>query len=307
MTSRVVLPLSVPLSARDVPLPSGTGAVWVTDAAGRLSLAGATGTHRPVPLPAGLLAAEVSAGADGAVWLLATGARGAGAGPAGRTLLRGDAAGLRGDAAGRFEPVRLPLAAARIAAGPDGTLWIVSAGGEVFARAPDGSVRRRSPAGAPFAAEIAAGPDGSVWVVSTTPRHGGRVVRRLAAGAASWFDLPAPASATKLSVGTDGMAWTVNAQGVVWRLHPAGGGSLAECQVDTACTECRFSAPSDVVHDVSVGAEGTVWVLAGRRGDAPALGWLTDPRARRYQPVPVPGRPVRIAAATPDPLLDPGR
>jgi streptogramin lyase len=229
-------------------------------------------------MPAGVRAREISWGADGALWVL-PGA---------------DRVVLRRSASGPFDTVRVPVAVSRIAGGPDGTLWMLGAGGEVLALAPDGASRRHSPGS--FATEISVGADGSVWVVSTVARSGGRVVRRLEGD--EWFDLPAPAAATKVAGAPDGMAWTANSKGDVWRLHPLGGGNLAECQVDTGCAECRFSRPAQVVREISVGPEGSVWVLAvPAAGEAPALMWLADPLRREYRAVPTPGPAVRVTAA----------
>lgn len=286
-------PLPVPLSAYEVSQPSGQGVAWIVEADGGLSIVDGSGGRTPIPVPDGGRAVDVSFGTDGTVWLLTTGTG-------------GDALVFRGDPGGAFEAVPVRSSLRRIAGGPDGTVWGVDADHQVLSWAPDGTEHRHSPAGTPFADEISAGADGSVWVVSTTPRFGGRIVRRLAANATDWFDIPAPASAVRLSVGLDGTAWTVNAQGALWRLHPTGGGSFAECQVDTACQLCRFSAPADLVHEVSAGPDGTVWTLITSAGtvENPVLAWLTDPVDRRYRRLDLPVAPRRIAAA-PEPALDP--
>jgi streptogramin lyase len=281
----MVVQISLPVSARDVPGPSNAGMAWIADATGRLLGVDQSGRQRQRSLPAGLRAREISVGPDGTLWLLAAGAEA-------RPML---ARQVRGE----FDAVPTSLPAVRIAAGTDGTLWTVTDHGEVWSLRPDGSERRHSPAGEHFAAEISTGLDGSVWIISTATRYGGRIIRRLAAASDTWFELPAPAAATKVAVAPDGMAWTVNAKGAVWRLHPQGGGNLAECQVDTACSECRFSAPADLVRDVSVGPDGTVWVLASSGPTGPVtLRWLADPLRRQYRVVPTPLRPVRVAAGT---------
>jgi streptogramin lyase len=272
-----------PLSARDVRGPSSLAAAWIVDSTGALAFVTGTEAHDAPRLPDGFRAEEISFGADGTLWALATGG--------GRQVVLRLRAGS--DA---LEIVPVAVRLSRIAGAADGTLWMVSARGEVLWLKPGAAVCRRSPAGEEFATEISAGADGSVWIVSTLTRAGGRIVRRRDAEDGFWRDLPAPAAATRVAVAPDGMAWTVNAMGAVWRLHPEGGGNLAECQVDTACSECRFSPPADSVREISVGPDGSVWVLA-LRGSKPTLMLLIDPLARRYVIVPTRLAVVRVAGA----------
>jgi streptogramin lyase len=287
-TRTMIVQTPRPLSARDVRRPSSLAAAWIVDGTGALAFVTRTGAHDAPRLPDGFRAEEISFGADRTLWVLATGG--------GRQVV------FRrrpGSDSLEIVPVAVPLS--RIAGAPDGTLWMVSARGEVLLLEPGAAECRRSPAGEEFATEISAGADGSVWIVSTVTRAGGRIVRRRDGADGFWRDLPAPAAATRVAVAPDGMAWTVNARGVVWRLHPEGGGNLAECQVDTACSECRFSAAADSVREISVGPDGSVWVLAVRDSN-PTLMLLTDPLARRYVIVPTPQGGVRVAGALARPV-----
>ena len=278
--------IRLPLSARDVCFPSAESKAWIIDASGRLYMVNQEGDYECWSLPPGLHAKELSSQADGTLWLLAVSREGS-------IVL------LRQRSNGPYDPIVVAEAFDRIAASDDGTVWAITTAGEVLSLRPGEPTRWHSPRGAVFATEISTGPDRSVWVVSNMTRYGGRVVRRRDPLTARWIDLPAPAAATKITIASDGMAWTVNAKGAVWRLHPSGGGNLAECQVDTACTECRFSRPTDFVREISVSRAGTVWVLAASDStDALTLRWLVDPLARRYQAVRLPFRPVRVAAAS---------
>lgn len=276
--------LPLPLSARDVPQPTAAAMAWVIDESGQVAGVDRSGAEDPRVLPAGLRASEVSYGADDTLWVLAAADRGT------ESIL------VRFSPAGDSEIVIAPFPVRKIAAAPDGALWLITTSGEVVTMQPSGEVGRHSPPGEPFAEEVSVGPEGSVWVVSTTSRYAGRIVKRLTHPSGEWFDLPAPASATKLGVAPDGMAWTINSRGEVWRLHPLGGGSLAECQVDTACSECRFSATREVMTEIGVGPDGTVWVIgATGTGGQAALMWLADPHQRRFSTVPTRARPVRVA------------
>jgi streptogramin lyase len=272
-------PVLLPLSADDVLHGRAAFGAWILDDRGDLIRIDSAEAYS-YSVPAATGCQEISVGADGTVWLLPS----------------GPGSVLRGSIAGGFEIVPVPAPMRKIAGGPDGTLWAVTTEGEVLSLDADGATCHHSPRGVDFAAEISVGMAGDVWIVSSTPRYGGRIVRRLLGRPDTWFDLPAPASATKLAVSPDGMAWTVNAIGAVWRLHPEGGGSLAECQVDTACAKCRFSVSDARVREISVGPDGTVWALAAADGAETALMWLESPAERRYRVVPTPRPAARVAA-----------
>ena len=278
--------LPVPVSARQFPPPSDSAIAWIVAKEGRVFAVDQAGHYQQAALPARWRALEISAGPDGSVWILVS--TGSGEAPMIVRLPSG----------GEPEIVAVSIPAVKIAVGVDGTLWSINVGGEICSLRPDGIVRRHSPPGQPFAVEISAGVDGSIWIVSTVRRYGGRIVKRLCGMPDDWLELPAPAAATKIGAAPDGMAWTVNAQGAIWRLHPSGGGNLAECQVDTACSECRFSAPVAVMREISVGPDGTVWVLGSGSSSAQAtLMWLCDPLRRLYRTVGSSLQPIRVAAA----------
>lgn len=278
--------LPLPVSARQLPPPSDSAIAWIIAKEGGVFTVDQSGQYEQAALPARWRALEISAGPDDSVWILVS--TGSGRAPMIVRLASG----------GEPEIVAASIPAVKIAVGVDGTLWNINVLGEICSLRPDGTVRRHSPRGQPYGMEISAGADGSIWIVSTVRRYGGRVVKRLRDMPDDWFELPAPAAATKIGAAPDGMAWTVNAQGAVWRLHPSGGGNLAECQVDTACSECRFSAPVGVMREISVAPDGTIWVVGSGSGSGEAaLMWLSDPLRRTYRTVGSPLRPVRVAAA----------
>jgi len=106
-----------------------------------------------------------------------------------------------------------------------------------------------------------------IWLVTTSPRYGGRVVVTRDVVTGREFTLPSPASAIKVAVGPDGLGWSINAFGDVWRLHPKGAGHFDECQVDTACTKCRAGLSEFRALDVAVDSERRLFVLAEHKGD----------------------------------------
>ncbi len=216
---------------------------------------------------------ELSVGADGVVWMLTQ---------SDDTAVSQRLRRLR--PRGPVTPLDTSLEVRKLAGGPDGVLWVINGAGEVWSLRRDLRQARHSPPGVAFAEEISVGADGTVWIISADVRFGGRVVKRLARAPNEWFALPAPASATKIAGAPDGMSWTVNSRGEVWRLHPEGGGNLAECQVNTGCHECHFALSSTIVSDVSVGPDGTVWAIGSVPGEAGAkVMWLADPWNREYK------------------------
>jgi hypothetical protein len=280
-----LLPLSLPLSAHQVTGPSNSSMVWVIDEVGHVFAVDGRGGWEQMALPASLCALDVSAGPGGNVWFLV--ADEAGSRP---TLLR------RGPS-GKTDIMALAAPTRKITVSPSGVPWIITASGEVWSLTPEGAGRRHSPPGQDFAAEVSAGLDGSVWIISATRRYGGHIVKRLPWLSDQWFELPAPAAASKLAIAPDGMAWTINAHGAVWRLHPLGGGNLAECQVNTGCSLCRFSTPFRRMSEISVGPDGTVWTIGPDQAPGETtLKWLANPLGREYRTIPTPFRPARLAA-----------
>ncbi len=286
---------SLPKSARQLTRPSEQPLAWVLDEDGLVWRIKGDEGAQVWASSRDQQVAELSCGADGALWI----------------VLKDDCSTVhklteiktvfslagfranRGGAAVRFD---VSTGVQKVAAGPGGAIWLITMNGEVWSRHPDGS--RRCHSKPDFADEISVGVDGSVWIVSTESRFGGAVVKRLERGAREWFPLPAPAAATKIAVAPDGMAWSINTRGEIWRLHPAGGGNLAECQVSTECRECLFNAHSLVASEIAVTSDGTVWTIGSLSGkERPQVMWLADPHRRRYEIVPTTTPPRRICAS----------
>jgi hypothetical protein len=121
------------------------------------------------------------------------------------------------------------------------------------------------------------GPNGALWAVGGMRRLGGFEVRHLGPGEENWFVLPSPAAAVSICGAPDTTAWSVNAQGDVWRLNPKGGGNFTECRVLTGCTNCLFSQTPKHAREISVSPDGTVWILTRRAAtNGYAVEWIAD-------------------------------
>lgn len=195
-----------------------------------------------------------------------------------------------------WQQIEVPMVLKRIACGPDGRIWVINEAGGVLVFHPDeGTLEPRSESER-FADEISVGGDGRVWVISTEERYAGRVVKWLVESNGEWTSLPAPSAAVKLAAAPDGVAWTINSQGAIWRLHPLGSGNFAECQVDTDCERCIFGTRRDFAKDIAVDANGTVWALGLQytRGGYQLM-HLADQLTKRFEPI-VSFGGIRVAA-----------
>lgn len=162
----------------------------------------------------------------------------------------------------RWEEIEVETRLQRIACAPDGRIWAIDDAGGVLVLHPENLTPTYHSVRESFADEISVGGDGRVWVVSTEERLAGRVVKWLIESEGAWTSLPAPSSAVKVAAAPDGVAWTINSLGAVWRLHPLGSGNFDECQADTDCNKCLFGGGlSDFAKDIAVDAGGTVWAL----------------------------------------------
>lgn len=114
-----------------------------------------------------------------------------------------------------------------------------------------------------FARQVHAGADGSLWAVRDRAGFGGGcAVAVRAPGAAEWFTLPDPAAALKVVALSDGTAYGMNPLGEVWRFHPNGVGSFAECSEDPDCRNCLFSERRAGCSDLALGPDDVVWTVS---------------------------------------------
>ncbi len=243
-----------------------------------------SGAVEQIPLPKSIDPIDISIGLGGRLHILSTGI------PGSKILRATD------KQATSWERIEVPILLRRIACGPDGRIWVIDEAGGVQVLHPDDrSLELRSePEG--FADEISVGGDGRVWVISTEVRYAGRVVKWLVESQGEWTSLPAPSAAVKLAAAPDGVAWTINSQGAIWRLHPLGSGNFAECQVDTDCVRCMFGTRRDFAKDIAVDAAGTVWALGLQYTQGGyQLMHLADQVGKRFEPKVALGG-IRVAA-----------
>lgn len=183
-----------------------------------------------------------------------------------------------------WDQLEIPMTLRRISCGPDGRIWVISeARGVWMRRAEDGTLERRSEQDR-FADEISVGGDGRVWVISTEERYSGRVIKWLGDTQGNWISMPAPSAAVKLAASPDGVAWSVNSMGAIWRLHPLGSGNFSECQVDIDCDKCLFGGRRNFAKDIAVDGAGMIWLLGVNYTEGGyQLMRLADQSSRRFQ------------------------
>lgn len=161
--------------------------------------------------------------------------------------------------------------------------WTVNSLGEVWTLYPQGGGSLMSPPGQDFAFDISIGIGDIAWIISTEPRVGGAVIKELEPANTDWLSIPAPAAATRIDVGPDGMLWTVNTEGEVWLLYPQGGGSL-------------LSPPgSDFALDIGVGQDGTVWIASTDAYDDGNVLKRWDPNSKTWIALPAPAAADKVA------------
>ena len=180
-------------------------------------------------------ATDIAVGGDGLVWSI--GALGSdGNGPVQRWNPASTASWDKQDGAG-----------VRIAADGAGVLWVVNAAGYSY-RKPRGAKnweRGQLPKvrGVDGLVDIAAGTDGSVWGLAKATVPGGHQLMRCVPGNGTHTWEPVSGGATAVSVGPDGLPWTVNDGGVVMNLTPGKGPD-------------RFNGPGAVWTNVSPNLPG---------------------------------------------------
>lgn len=178
--------------------PGGDGNEWITESTGQIGSITPDGALTETSLPAGDVGGGIVTGADGAIWFTVYAAAGSKVG--------------RLDSAGAL--TEFPLSAAiadRIAAAPDGDLWITerSSGG-----APDGKIARMTsrgivteftvPSGSDGPADLTVGADGNIWF---TEWANDRIGRLAPDGEVSEFPLASNSGPSWITTAPDGSIW----------------------------------------------------------------------------------------------------
>ena len=128
-----------------------------------------------------------------------------------------------------------PGGATTIAVGPDGSPWVTNSTHQIYHRIGNAWIHLPG-----AATDIAAGANGTVWIVGTNPVAGGFGVYRWTGS--GWP--AAPGGATTIAVGPDGSPWVTNSTHQIY--HRIGN---AWIHLPGAAT------------DIAAGANGTVWIV----------------------------------------------
>lgn len=177
---------------------------------------------------------EIAAGGDGSVWALST------------TSTSTAPSGVKNYSIHKWNESRrdwdnIAGEAYKIAVGPDGTPWIITAQGGIWRRS--GSTGfQQLPGGA---SDIAIGGNGTVYVTGGVPATGYFNNQIYQLSGTNWVS--DPGQGMMVAVEPLGTPWTVNAAGVVWRKN-------GDSRVGWA------AVPGDVkMTHIAVGAGGHVW------------------------------------------------
>jgi len=161
-----------------------------------------------------------------------------------------------------------------ITCGQDGRLWLVNAAQEIYLRRGEKWVQFPG-----RARQVTSGPDGAIWAVSTERATGGYALTRWSEVETQWLPLGRNMAAIQISAAPDGSLWAATEAYAVYRY-----------------AEANWSNVQGLAREVSVGPDGTVWILTMDPGPDGYELYAAPPggRFRRVQPV---GSGVHIAAA----------
>lgn len=186
-------------------------------------------------------ALDIGVGADGSVWMIGTQP----AGPGDYGVVRWD--GRNGLAMGG--------GGIRIAVGPNGDPWILTAAGQIFCPQPNGW----GPPLPGLGIDIAVGANGSAWLIGTNPvgtANDGGVYRW---EGRQWVDVGG--GGVRIAVAPDGTPWLVNSVGQIYVGSRGGWGRPLP----------------GLARDIGIGADGSVWIIGtnpvGRAGDGGIFRW----------------------------------
>lgn len=158
--------------------------------------------------------------------------------------------------------------------GQDGRLWLVNPDGEIFLRKDDtwelfpGKAR-----------QVTSGPDGTIWSVSPQPTTRGYALAKWSASDQKWQPIGGDVAAVQISAAPDGSLWACTDAYAVFHY-----------------TDGKWSNVIGLAREVSVGPDGTVWILTMDPGPGGYELYAASPRGRFHRVQPL-GQGVHIAAA----------
>jgi N-acetyl-beta-hexosaminidase len=135
----------------------------------------------------------------------------------------------------RNEGLGLP----NLTCGRDGRLWLVNASGEIHVR--KAGKWERFPG---EARQVTSGPDGAIWSVSTQPTTRGYPLLRWSEPAKEWQALGNGVAAVQIAAAPDGSLWACTEAYALWRY-----------------ADGKWANVLGLAREVSVGSDGTVWIL----------------------------------------------
>src|SRR6266851_3154562 len=179
----------------------------------------------------GLFANDVAVGADGSVWMIGGGGV--------QMVLRGSS--IPASLPGFFTSAPpADISHGRIAVGPDGSPWVVSTDRNIYHLNLQTLQWQQLPG--QQATDIGVGADGAVWITGNDSVTGGFGVWEFTGG--SW--LRVAGSGLRISVNAAGQPVVANSSDKIFQRN-----------ADGSWTQ----APTGLATDISVGANGSVWVI----------------------------------------------
>jgi len=160
-----------------------------------------------------------------------------------------------------------------ITCGQDGRVWLVNSRGEIFLR--KDKHWKRFPG---QARQVTSTSDGTVWSVSTQRAKRGYALMRWSKPDEQWQPLGEDIAAVQISAAPDGSLWTSTEAYAVWRYG-----------------EGKWKNVQGLAREVSVGSDGTAWILTMDPGPG-GFELYAAPPGRRFRRVYPLGTGIHIAA-----------
>ncbi|MGQ0682300.1 Vgb family protein [Bradyrhizobium sp.] len=242
--------LATPASRPSAITRGPDGALWFTEAAGRIGRIATDGAITEFPIKGGGILHAITTGPDGALWFTDFTSKKIGRIPATATAQRL-----------QFVEFAIPGPAGplSITRGTDGALWFTDAGGKIVRMTSEGTAteftiptKNSGPEG------ITTGPDGALWF---TESLSGKIGRITIDGKISEFALPDPdAQPLGITTGPDGALWFTEASCVRKRASRCVIGNKIG-RITTTGVITEFAIPSDGSgpHSITAGPDGALW------------------------------------------------
>lgn len=213
------------------------GALWFTEAAGKIGRITTQGVITEFPIKGGGILHSITTGPDGALWFTEFTSKKIGRIPA--TATPENLQLNEFTAPGSVGPLGITM-------GPDGALWFTEGGG--------GKIRRITTAGEvteftippATSGEITTGPDGVLWFTYAR----GKIGRVTTTGVVTEFAIPPDnSSPSRLAIGPDG---------ALWFTEPVNG-KIERITTDGKITEFALPNPHAEPWGISTGPDGALW------------------------------------------------